>query len=424
MVRDNPWLSDRKQLSKWYASHLPLQFIPRNLQLPVERRVILVVGPRQSGKSTLIWRDLAESNQPSLFLNCEELAIREWLDSPALFLADLEELSINASAILFDEIQHLDEAGLFLKGLVDRGTGMRLLATGSSSFDLEAKTRESLAGRAKRFRLLPLSLDEIIATIDVPDVLRQTRVENELLRMLVYGGYPEVVTSDQPADLLGDLVEAFVIRDASDRFRIRHVAAFRKLIELMASQIGNLCNYSEWASIAGVSNDTIREYAHLLEETHLVRLLKPYVGGKRAEIKSKPKVFFLDNGIRNRLFGGFSPPDQRADRGPLLENFVLSEIEKQISPLLNVVKYWRSKGGAEVDFVIEHEGQILPIEVKAGDARQRVSRSARTFIDAYRPQRLIIVNKTRHPPLRLGETEVCFIQAMNVGSTVHDWIRS
>lgn len=220
--------------------------------------------------------------------------------------------------------------------------------------------------------------------------------------------------------MLAELVEAFVVRDASDRFRIRHVAAFHKVLELAASQIGNLVNFSEWAALAGVGSDTVAEYTRLLEETHVLRFVRPFVGGKRAEITSAPKVFLLDNGIRNRLFGGFGTVEGRADRGALFENLVFSELAKLTNPLLHTLRYWRSKAGAEVDFVVELQGRILAFKAKAGDARGRVSRSMRSFIDAYAPERLLVVNRTRAPEQQIGQSLVQFLRPWELHTAVRE----
>jgi predicted AAA+ superfamily ATPase len=232
--------------------------------------------------------------------------------------------------------------------------------------------------------------------------------------MMVFGGYPPVYTADDPRRELAGLVEAFIVRDASDRFRIRHTAAFRKVLELAASQVSNLCNFSEWAALTGVSNDTVAEYCHLLEQTHVLRLVRPFVGGKRAEITSARKVYFLDNGIRNQLFGGFGPPAGRGDRGALLENFVFTELAKSLNPLLAGIHYWRSKSGAEVDFVVESQGRLAGCEVKAGDARGRISRSARSFIQAYQPEVFLVVNRADHAEQAVGSTRVRFVKLPDV----------
>jgi predicted AAA+ superfamily ATPase len=409
LTLDNSWL-EGSDIKAWYSHWLPDQYIERSLNIETDQKVCLVVGPRQAGKSTLIWKKLSESGGPCLYLNCEEPAIREWLVSPAAFLADIKGLTEGTIPLFFDEIQHLTEPGLFLKGLVDRRSGHTLFATGSSSFDLEAATRESLAGRANRHLLLPLSLHEVSNSLKGPPALMQQKKLRSCKQLLIHGGYPPVYTSIKPLHELTGLVESFVIRDASDRFKIKRPAAFRKIMELSASQIGNLCNYSEWGAIAGISSDTAKEYAGILEDTHILRLIRPYVGGKRAEITSTPKVYYVDNGIRNQVFGGFSEYDVRPDRGVLMENFAFTELYKRINPILDSIKFWRSKAGAEVDFVVEHKGAIAAaVEIKAGDCRGKITKSSRSFIDAYHPPHFYVVNDNIYPDTLIEKTPVRFI---------------
>ena len=163
--RTNPWLFNPSQWSASWRERMPEPFVPRrptNWQrgFPANKATI-VIGPRQSGKSTFLWSQMADLGPEVLVANCEELLFRHWCNSPALFLAQLEQLLPRPRAILLEEVQHLQEAGLFLKGLVDLKPGCPLLATGSSSYHLMAGTRESLAGRARRIHLLPFSLSEV-----------------------------------------------------------------------------------------------------------------------------------------------------------------------------------------------------------------------------------------------------------------------
>jgi predicted AAA+ superfamily ATPase len=419
--KDNPWL-DGAALEPWFARCLPQRYIPRRVALQPDERVCLVVGPRQAGKSTLIWNSLAQAGEPGLYLNCEEPAMREWLTSPASFLADLDGLAESIPSLFFEEVQRLTEAGLFLKGVVDRHSGKRIYATGSSAFDLQARTRESLAGRAHRHLLLPLAVDEIAGVTEGAPRIKEERLAEEVERRQLFGCYPSVYLADNPKGVLAELVEALVLRDASDRFHVRYPAAYRKILELAASQVGNLCNFSEWAATVGVSNDTVAEYVSLMEDSHVLSLIPPFVGGKRAEITRARKVYFIDNGIRNQLFGGFTSLAQRADRGALLESFVFSELAKYRNPLLDGLHFWRSKSGAEVDFVLERQGRLLACEVKAGDARGRVSRSTRSFLDAYRPELLIVVNRTAHPPRAIGPTEVRFVPPSDLWRPVDEFL--
>jgi len=418
LLADNPWLAGRS--SPTPTRFVPAGYVTRRTRLTADQRVCLVVGPRQAGKSTLIWKTLLDRGQPFLYVNCDELALRDALTSPAVFARALDDLVPAGAAVFFEEVQRLSEAGLFLKGLVDRHTGRPIFATGSSSFDLEAHTRESLAGRAQRHLLLPFSLAELAPSLAGPPAVRENSLDELTERLVRYGGYPTVFTSDTPESALTGLVESFVIRDASDRFQVRNPAAFRKVLELAASQIGNLCNYSEWAAVAGVSVETAREYTSLLADTHILRLVKPFVGGKRAEITSAPKVFFLDNGVRNRLFGGFAVPALRADHGALAENFVFGEICKSLGPVLDDIRYWRSKSGAEVDLVIERQGRIDAVEVKAGDSRGRLDRSAMSFIDAYAPRRFFVVNSREHPDTKVSKTRVRFVKPHQIAQVIEE----
>lgn len=416
---DNPWL-DGADLATWLQQRVPAEYYDRQLVLVPDERVCLVVGPRQVGKSTLIWKTLAERGAPVLYLNCEDAAIQEWLGSPAAFLSDADDLAPGAT-LFFEEVQALAGAGRFLKGVVDRQTGRHIFATGSSAFDLQDRTRESLAGRAQRHRLLPFSVAELSA--DVPSrILREARQRALLAQVLVSGSYPAVILGRDPQRSLGELVEAFVIRDASDRFQIRDVPALRKLLGLIAGQIGNLCNFSEWASLAGIGNDTVSSYVGLLTDAHIVQLVPPFVGGKRAELTKRPKAFFLDNGVRNTLFGGFAAWSNRADRGALFENYVFGELCRATNPLLHTIRYWRSRSGAEVDFVIEHQGRLLAIEVKAGDPRRALSRSAHSFIEAYRPALFLVVGAVSGEPRAVDGSPVEFIEAIQLSARVAEFL--
>ena len=395
--RTNPWLWEPDTWPQAWAAKLPVPCLAR---APIawtgrlrEDRVTLVIGPRRAGKTTLCWTAVERRGPELLHVNCEEPLFRTWCRSPSLFLADVAELLPRPRAFLFDELQHLEEAGLFLKGLADARPGCPILATGSSSFHLLARTRESLAGRAVRVRLLPFGLGEVSADLDRrPPLIRRSELRARVERMLRFGGYPDVWMGDTPERELSELVESVVVRDASDLFRIDAPDAFRKLLGLMAGQVGNLVNKAEWASICGFSARSVERYASLLEETHVVRLLRPWVSGKRAELTRAPKAFFVDNGVRNAVLGRFLPLDRRADVGQLLENWTYTELAKAAHPLRDTIGFWRTRSGAEVDFVWEHDDQLVAVEVKFGGApRPRLTRSAHSFLEAVQPTRFFVV---------------------------------
>lgn len=406
----NPWLADPPVFETETARFVPPRLILRRsssrlaTRLSETRRAHLVVGPRQAGKSTLVWSLLRAGTAPVLYLDCENARIRSWCGSAAEFVSDARELLVEGGVLFLDEAQRLDDAGLFIKGVVDRRPGWSIVVTGSSSFHLLARTRESLAGRATRHRLFALSLDEIdppTSLVGADHLRRQPLLD----RMLVLGSYPGVWTAADPVDELRELVEAFVMRDASDRFRIERPDAFRRLMHIVAGQVGDLVNLSEWATIVGLAGTTVASYLALLEETHVLKTIRPFVGGRRAELTSVPKVYYLDNGLRNVLVDGFGELEYRADRGKLLESWVFTELHKRW-PGAGDVRYWRSKNGAEVDFILEPSpGRLIAIEVKAS-ARPRLSRGARSFVAAYSPTDLLLVCRGEPGEDRLGNTTV------------------
>ena len=411
LLGHNPWLQAPEQWTESVQKHLPQLYVPRALSSMWKReknKVHLVIGPRQSGKSTLIWHHLSTQSDPFLTINCEEQSLRVLCESPALFLSEIQEITAKVPGLFFEEIQHLPEAGLFLKGLVDLKPGVPVFVTGSASYHLKSKTRESLAGRAVRHYLLPFGLRELLPENAPPFVLTQKK-ESLLKNMVLWGGYPEVFLSENRQAVLAQLVEAFVLRDASDVYRIKRPDAFRKLLSLAASQVGNLTNFSSWAADSGVSVTTVMEYVNIMAESHIVKLVQPFVGGKRAEITSTAKIFFLDNGLRNFLFGGFTSLDQRGDLGALIENFVYTELCKNTNPLLDSILYWRSSSGAEVDFIIRKSDSIWAIEVKAGSMkRPTITRSLRSFIQAYRPENVLVLNDTLQDRIEMDGTKIRF----------------
>jgi predicted AAA+ superfamily ATPase len=420
----NPWFRDPLAWERELERRLPRPFIPRAIDrsgLDDPRRAKLIVGPRQAGKSTLVWW-LLRDREPEkiLYLLGEEERVRFWTRSAVGFLNDLEQAFPEVRTIFLDEAQHLDDAGLFVKGLVDARRGLDVIVTGSGAFHLESRTRESLAGRAVRRRLLPLSIAEILdwEAPAVPGV-RTRRTAEIARRQLVYGGYPRPWFDDDPAPELRELVEAFVIRDASDRFSIRLPDAFRRVLMLAAGQAGQMINLTEWAGIVGVSTPTVSDWLGLLEETWVLRQLPPFAGGRRREITTARRVHFYDPGLRNALLNTFETDiDRRQDKGALLETLAFVELTKAL-PLDAQLHYWRAKGGAEVDFVVVRGNRMVPIEVRAGD-RGRVSRSLRSFVDAYQPEAAFVACGALEEPRegRLGGTTVRFVSLERVGPEV------
>lgn len=409
----NPWLLKPACWRDEVAKKLPRQYIERSFLKDAASRwrdpakVHLVVGPRQVGKSTAIWKELSQGAGRVLYLNCEEALIREWCRSPAVFADDFKGFAKQVDLVFFEEAQHLDDAALFFKGLVDMRLGVPLIVTGSSSYHLHAKTRESLAGRATRAQVTPLSLEEVTASAaGLSDAMAKAARASAIAQQQRWGSYPEVWLGEDKERLLFDLIEAFVIRDASDLFRIKHVGAFRQLVKLIAWQVGDLVNCSEWGGICGIDYNTARSYIDILKETGIVAEALPYVGGRRAEITSMPVLYFCDVGLRNAFAGQFEALDERADRGKVMENWVFAELLKLLAGE-GGIHFWRSKAGSEADFVIVRGREIVGVEVKCARLSEgKISRSSRSFIEAYRPPLFFVVNRGFEGETRLGATRV------------------
>jgi predicted AAA+ superfamily ATPase len=411
----NPWLTQTDQADALIRRYLPETYVPREAE-PVtlqKDRALLIVGPRQSGKSTLAWRLLQPCAPNILYLNLEDPLLRSALGAAIELASLLRERYPFIQALFLDEAQHLPDAGIFLKGLVDAKMSIPIMVTGSSSFHLMSRTRESLAGRADRLRLLPFSLRKLLRHENpLNPVAAGSFGEKIFSRQMIHGSYPAVYLAPADPDrvrLLSDLTEALILRDASDLFRIKRVDVFRKLLTLLAGQTGNLVNFSELASICRVDAATIHAYVEILEESHIVKVVRPFAGGKRRELTTAPKIYFIDNGIRNQLLNAFSTDiSLRTDKGALMENWVFTELYKQL-PLTAAIHFWRSKAGGEVDFVIEQAGKIVALEVKSTDLnRPVVSRSCRSFIDAYHPERLTILNRSLETTMKMDHCQIDF----------------
>lgn len=413
-ARTNPWHRDVQRLPQLARHHLPRTWLPRGAAEPLRTalrdpsRAHLVVGPRQSGKGSLVWTILTGRREPLLHIPCGNLLIREWARDPALAAADIARWLPVGGRIFLDEAQALDDAVPFIQGLLDARLDRPIVVTASAGFDLLSKTPGSLDARATWHRLWPLGLGELAAAAPgEPPALLTLRRRRALEGMLLFGSYPEAWTGQDPQVVLGDLVEAFVLRDATDRFDIAHPAALRRLLGLAAAQVGQVVNYTEWSRVLGIAATTVVDYLALLEQTHILRLPRPFVGGRRAELTRQPKVFFVDNGLRNMLGGGFSPLERRTDLGPLLENVVFSELLKRFGQP-DDIRCWRTRNGAEVDFVLEPApGRLIGVEVKAThEARPQLPRAARSFITAYGPEQLWMVTRGPAWDDQLGATRL------------------
>jgi len=374
-------------------------YIPRFIEDKIRKylhtpEIIAVIGPRQSGKTTLL-SHLQKEMESSRMITFEDVDIR------LLFEQDIHtfiDLYVKPSHfLLIDEFQYAREGGQKLKLIFDTVADKKIFISGSFLIDLTISSVRSLVGRIFTFTLYPLNFSEFLSFRDPDLFLLQEKAQKEVMseplqkrffslfeEFLRFGGYPRVVTAtdeDEKKEVLKNLVNLYLLRDVRDIIGLADDYAIVQLIRSLALQIGNVLVYATGQSAAAV-----RKYLNMLEKTYVLSLVRPYFTNKRLELVKNPKVYFIDTGLRNAVVGHFQPLVLRSDKGALYENHVFSERIKADRQ----VKFWRTKSGAEVDFVIDSS---VPVEVKSHLSGPVIGKSLYSFIEKYRPEKAYILNE-------------------------------
>jgi predicted AAA+ superfamily ATPase len=334
-------------------------------------KVVVLYGARRTGKTTLVEEFLKEIKEPFLFVSGEDIAVQEFLASRSV--EKLKAFVGSSRLLIVDEAQRIRDIGLNLKLIVDHIAGIRVVATGSSSFDLARGVGEPLTGRKYTLRLYPLAQFEIGQTENPAQTV--ANLENRL----VYGSYPEIVLiSDnrQREQYLREIVSSYLYKDILEMDGVRHSAKIGRLLQLIAFQIGKEVSCAELAGQLGMSKNTVERYLDLLEKTFVVFRLQGFSRNLRKEITKNCRYYFLDTGIRNALINNFNPLSLRDDVGLLWENYLVMErLKKQEYLGLAANNYfWRTYTRQEIDFVEEREGQLNGFEMKWGKGRNRPPR--------------------------------------------------
>lgn len=339
--------------------------------LATSRKVMLIYGPRQAGKTTLV-KQLGEDSGLKVLYISADLSKNENL----LIQRDLRvfsDLTEGYQVLIIDEAQRVPGIGLALKILYDEMPQLKVIATGSSSFDLANKTAEPLTGRKQVFHLLPFSLSEIASG------LNNYELDQRLEEILIYGLYPEVYisNSNQKRDILGDICESYLFKDVLQLTTIKYTAKIRDLLRLLAFQVGQQVSVHELTQKLSMNRETVERYIDLLEKSFVIFRLPAYSRNLRNEVSKMDKIFFYDTGIRNFLIDNLKPLDQRIDIGNLWENFIVAERRKQILyQRLNVQSYfWRTYSGIEIDYVEEGEDGLIGYEIKIEKNKVRIPKA-------------------------------------------------
>jgi predicted AAA+ superfamily ATPase len=337
-------------------------------------KVLVLVGPRQVGKTTLIKEILKDT--PYLFLDGDDPVVRNQLTNAGKM--ELEAIMGKAETVFVDEAQRIENIGITLKIIHDQFKSIQLIVSGSSSLELRSEMNEPLTGRKWEYRLLPISYEEY------ENSLGYLAAQGDLENRLIHGFYPDVINhKGMEREVLNELTESYLFKDILAYGNIRKPEVLEKILRALAFQVGNEVSYNEIAQLVGIDKNTVSTYIQLLEMSFVVYSLTSFSRNLRNEIKTNRKIYFYDNGVRNALIQNFNPLALRNDVGALWENFLMAERMKrnEYHRYYANTYFWRTVQQQEVDYVEERDGVIKGFEFK-WNAKAKVSKP-KSFIETY-----------------------------------------
>jgi len=388
--------------------------IEKYLQTP---EIIAIFGPRQVGKTTLLKELYNRVNNP-VFLTFEDIELK------VLFEEDIKSfitLYIEPyDHIFIDEFQYAKMGGKQLKYIYDT-TDKKIFISGSSAMELSINAIKYLAGRIFVFNLYSFSFGEFLRVKDanlytlykqsnttMSDIVSKN-ISHYMQEYLTYGGYPRVIlskTNEEKKEVLKNLLSIYLLRDIKDIAKIADETKMYQLLKALSLQIGNVIVYNELSTLIGINASQLKEYLSVFEKAFLTKSITPFFTNKRLEIVKNPEIFFLDMGLRNVIIKNFSNLEDRVDKGAMLENFVFRElIEKEL-------KYYRTKNGAEVDFIIDDS---IPVEIKSNLSSMKISKSYYYFLENYKPKKGYVLNFNQIGTKEFNKVEINFLPHFMAG---------
>lgn len=393
--------------------------------------IIVITGPRQSGKTTLLFQLISYLLEKGVhpekiaYFNLDEEDLRTLFKNTTDFIEFLNDVTQGkARFLLIDEVQKVINCGLFLKKIYDLKKRFKIIVSGSSSLEIRKETGEHLTGRKVSFYLTPFTVTEYIRTKGLNWFHKEVRDFNELERIyrtygeslsslieeyIIYGGYPRVVLEadkEKKKILLRELYKDYIRKDVRDFFKIEKIEGYNKLVSLLGLNVGNLLNIEEVSNNLSLPREFVEKSIFALESSFVISRLRPYFTNPRKEIVKMPKIYFNDTGLRNSLVDDFSPLAKRISVGYLMENFVYNLLKQK-----NYFPYfWRTQNKAEVDFVIKSKGELIPVEVKHSIFKKpKLSRSFHSFMERYGSTWGIVVTKDFLCKVQIDKAEILFV---------------
>lgn len=349
--------------------YIPQKQIENLRQLIIPGKVIVIYGPRRVGKTTLLKKYLEKENNSVLFVNGDDIIVRQYLESQSI--QTLRDFVGDHRLLVVDEAQYVEKIGLNLKLIVDHIPEIKVIVTGSSSFDLARDVGEPLTGRKYVLKLFPLS------QMEISKIEKRHETTASLESRLIYGSYPEVVLirdNRRREDYLRELIQSYLFKDILALEGIRYANKLVRLLQLLAFQIGKQVSFTELGKQLSMSKNTVERYLDLLEKVFVIYRLSGFSRNLRKEITKSQRYFFYDTGVRNALIGNFNPLAVRNDLGELWENYIITERMKRQEYLRKVTNsyFWRTYDKKEIDLVEERQGGLFGYEVKWKKERVKI----------------------------------------------------
>jgi len=416
----------------------PRDILPDLMRWLKRREAYAIKGPRQSGKTTIL-KILQKKLQGEnvVFLNFEDPDVLEAFEkNPKEYIRSFM-LREGRYYFLMDEYHYVKDPGKKLKLLYDIFENVKFIVTGSSSLELSGAMAKFLVGRVFFFELFPFSFHEFLVAKDE----RLSKIyedKNERIReflqggeifleediflkefispfneYITFGGYPAVIKAEDRKTkrvILKNIYDTYISKDIVEFLKFSNTFKYRCIVRALATLIGNLLSYKDLCSLCQTYYKEVKRIISILSETYIVKIIKPFYRNPITELKKNPKVYFFDLGLRNYIIGNFNPLEKRTDAGPLIENFVFLSLMNNFPDA--AINYWRTIAKAEVDFILKLNEQTIPIEVKFQTLkRPRISRSLRSFIKTYKPERALIITKDFWGTEKIEETTMLFAPA-------------
>ena len=359
-------------------------------------KAIIVVGPRQVGKTTLLKMLATEFDRKVLVWNCDEPDVRRRLTEPTSTMLGAETAGYDI--VFIDEAQRVQNIGITLKLLIDNYPDKQVVVTGSSAIELSNSINEPLTGRKYEYVLFPFSAEELLDEYGAQE-------ESRLLeRRLIYGSYPEVVNlPGEERETLTNLVSSYLYKDIFSFQDVRKPEIIEQLLQALALQIGSEVSFSELGRLLGLNSITIQRYIDLLEKSYVVFHLRSFSRNVRSELKKSRKIYFYDNGVRNAILGDYKPLDLRNDTGALWENYLISERMKRnaYNAFYGKSYFWRTQQQQEVDYIEDYDGVLHAYEFKWSSTKQ--PRLTETFAKNYPDHTFSVVNPDNYQNFVCGK---------------------